>query len=43
MRAALGRIENESGSHFDPEVVDEFVEMMLERQEEGMVDDGGRL
>ena len=43
MRAALGRIENESGSHFDPEVVDEFVEMMLERQEEGLVDDGGRL
>jgi putative nucleotidyltransferase with HDIG domain len=43
MMAALDRIQRESGSHFDPEVVDEFVQMMLERQQEGLVDDGGRL
>jgi putative nucleotidyltransferase with HDIG domain len=43
MMAALARIQAESGSHFDPEVVDEFVQMMLERQEEGLVDEGGRL
>lgn len=41
--AALARIESESGSHFDPEVVDEFAELMLERQAEGLAVDGGRL
>jgi HD-GYP domain-containing protein (c-di-GMP phosphodiesterase class II) len=41
--AALARIESEAGSHFDPDVVGEFVDMMLERQAEGQVDEGGRL
>ena len=41
--AALARIESESGSHFDPEVVDEFVELMVERQAEGLTVEGGRL
>ena len=40
--AALTRIEAESGRHFDPEVVDAFIELMLERQTEGLVDGGGR-
>ena len=30
-------------SHFDPDVVGEFVDLMLERQAEGQVDEGGRL
>ncbi len=42
-RAALARIESEAGSHFDPAVVGEFVDLMLERQAEGQVDEGGRL
>lgn len=41
--AALARIESESGAHFDPEVVAEFVDLMLERQAEGLVVEGGRL
>jgi putative nucleotidyltransferase with HDIG domain len=41
--AALTHIEKASGSHFDPEVVDVFVTMMVERQAEGVVDEGGRL
>ena len=40
--AALARIEAESGSHFDPEVVDAFIALMSERQGHGLVDDGGR-
>ena len=41
--AALARIESEAGSHFDPAVVGEFVDLMLERQAEGQVDEAGRL
>jgi HD-GYP domain-containing protein (c-di-GMP phosphodiesterase class II) len=41
--AALARIESESGGHFDPEVVGEFVELMVERQAEGLAVEGGRL
>lgn len=41
--AALARIESGSGGHFDPEVVDEFVGLMLERQAEGLTVEGGRL
>lgn len=41
--AALARIESGSGGHFDPEVVDEFVGLMLEWQAEGLTVEGGRL
>jgi HD-GYP domain-containing protein (c-di-GMP phosphodiesterase class II) len=41
--AALARIESLSGSHFDREVVDEFVELMVQRQAEGLAVEGGRL
>jgi HD-GYP domain-containing protein (c-di-GMP phosphodiesterase class II) len=41
--AALSYIGEHSGSHFDPDVVDGFVAMMVERQVEGYVDEGGRL
>jgi len=41
--AALARIESGSGGHFDPDVVDEFVGLMLERQAEGLTVEGGRL
>jgi putative nucleotidyltransferase with HDIG domain len=41
--AALAHIEQESGTHFDPGIVEAFVDMMLERQAEGLVDEGGRL
>lgn len=41
--AALARIEAESGSHFDPDVVEAFIALMMERQAEGLVDEGGRL
>jgi len=41
--AALAQIQAESGKHFDPEVVDAFVALMVDRQAEGLVDEGGRL
>jgi putative nucleotidyltransferase with HDIG domain len=40
---AIASIQHESGVHFDPLVVDAFVALLLERQEDGLVDDGGRL
>ena len=41
--AALAQIERESGTHFDPRVVSEFVSMMVERDSSGIFDLGGRL
>lgn len=43
MEAALAHIEAGSGTHFDPDIVPEFTDMMRERRASGLVDDGGRL
>lgn len=40
--AALALIEREAGAHFDPDVVSEFITMMVERDASGIFDLGGR-
>jgi putative nucleotidyltransferase with HDIG domain len=41
--AALAHVQAGGGTHFDPDIAEQFVAMMLERQSAGVLDLGGRL